>query len=156
MRTRENESTRTDIEPMSKSDCLLLLSSVRVGRLGVIADGYPLIFPVNYGLDGDVVVIRTHPGTKLTYAQDANVCFEADNIDYRTHTGWSVVIRGRGAILTPEDPDGVAVSTWEAAAVPWVPGPHEHWLRITPEEITGRRITPEEDAYWRYGTAAYM
>jgi nitroimidazol reductase NimA-like FMN-containing flavoprotein (pyridoxamine 5'-phosphate oxidase superfamily) len=32
--------------------CLDLLGRSTIGRLGVVLDGYPAIFPVNYALDG--------------------------------------------------------------------------------------------------------
>ena len=38
-----------------------MLAARQIGRLGVFLDQYPLIVPVNYSMDGDAVVIRTHP-----------------------------------------------------------------------------------------------
>lgn len=40
----------------------------------------PLISPVNYTLDGDVIIFRT-------------VAFEADDVDEAPGTGWNVLIR---------------------------------------------------------------
>jgi nitroimidazol reductase NimA-like FMN-containing flavoprotein (pyridoxamine 5'-phosphate oxidase superfamily) len=54
------------------------LRRLDIGRLGVNAEHYPLIVPVSYGLDRDVTVVRTHPGTTLTAARNANVSFEVD------------------------------------------------------------------------------
>jgi nitroimidazol reductase NimA-like FMN-containing flavoprotein (pyridoxamine 5'-phosphate oxidase superfamily) len=54
--TRETDATSTEI-PVD--ECYRLLRTQQVGRLGVNAEHYPLIFPVNYGMDGDTIVIRT-------------------------------------------------------------------------------------------------
>ena len=61
--TAEARSTR--FEPLDRVRCLQLLSEHNLGRLAVVISGQPLIFPVNYTLDGDAVVFRTDPGNKL-------------------------------------------------------------------------------------------
>jgi hypothetical protein len=27
---------------------------------------------------------------------------------------------------------------------PWTPGPHDHWMRLLPKEVTGRRIVLDQ------------
>jgi uncharacterized protein len=54
------------------------LAPQQIGRLGVNAEHYLLVFPVNYALDHGVIVIRTDAGTKLAAADHANVTFEVD------------------------------------------------------------------------------
>lgn len=49
----------TTIEPLSTDKCLRLLASQRIGRLAVADDNCVRIFPVNYLVDGDAVVIRS-------------------------------------------------------------------------------------------------
>ena len=61
-----DSGTASTLRQLSTEDCYRLLGSHQIGRLGVNADRYPLIFPVNYAMDGDVVVIRTNAGLKLT------------------------------------------------------------------------------------------
>ena len=68
-------------------ECYRLLGTHEIGRIGIVADHYPLILPVNYRLDGTTVVIRTHPGTILRSAEHANVTFEVDEIDRSTRSG---------------------------------------------------------------------
>lgn len=64
-----NESQQEPtLEELSTQDCYRLLASQQIGRLGVMGEHYPLIFPVNYALDDGVVVFRTNPGLKLTAA----------------------------------------------------------------------------------------
>jgi uncharacterized protein len=83
--------TASTLQQLSTEDCYRLLGTHQVGRLAVNAHPYPLIFPVNYAMDGDVVVIRTNAGLKLTAADHANVAFEVDDIDPIRRVGWSVL-----------------------------------------------------------------
>src|SRR3954451_18755334 len=94
------EDARQGLQDLGADECYRLLATQQIGRLGVNAEHYPLIFPVNYALDHDVIVVRTHPGTKLTAADHANVTFEVDEIDQRARTGWSVLVRGLAEEVT--------------------------------------------------------
>ena len=40
----------TQLTPLSRVECLNLLESNEVGRIAVIHDGAPVVFPVNYRL----------------------------------------------------------------------------------------------------------
>jgi nitroimidazol reductase NimA-like FMN-containing flavoprotein (pyridoxamine 5'-phosphate oxidase superfamily) len=132
------------LRELTAEECYLLLATQQVGRLGVNAEHYPLIFPVNYALDRGVVVIRTHPGTKLTAASHANVTFEVDQIDQLTRTGWSVLVRGLAEAVTAEHRAELIERTRASGVQPWAPGEHGHWLRLIPHAVTGRRIVPGE------------
>jgi nitroimidazol reductase NimA-like FMN-containing flavoprotein (pyridoxamine 5'-phosphate oxidase superfamily) len=96
----------TDAEPalqeLSHEACLELLATQEIGRLGVNAEHYPMIFPVNYALDQATVVFRTRPGTKLSATGHANVTFEVDQIDPVRRTGWSVLVCGSAEELTSD------------------------------------------------------
>jgi len=125
-------------------ECFRLLGTHEIGRLGVNAEHYPLIIPVNYGLDGTTIVIRTHPGTTLAAAEHANVTFEVDDIDRRTRGGWSVLVRGQAEEVGPEHRADLVARTHQAHVEPWAPGEHGHWLRLIPHHVTGRRLVPGE------------
>jgi uncharacterized protein len=133
-------------EWLTRSECLALLASESIGRLAVAQpDGPPLVFPVNYALDGDDIVFRTDPGTKLDGLRQAPVSFEVDAIDPIHHRGWSVLVRGVAYEALPADIEGVVVE-------PWAPGPKRHWVKVLTVEVTGRRIVlgpyrPEPRAY---------
>ena len=75
------------VSVLSSQECYALLATRQIGRLGVIAEHYPLITPVNYALDREVIIFRSRPGTKLLAADHGNVTFEADDIDDRTRSG---------------------------------------------------------------------
>ena len=80
---------------LSQEECLRRIRTARVGRVAFVENGEPVILPVNHGLDGDSVIFRTAPGSKLTAAEDeVPVAFEVDAFDADRRTGWSVVIRG--------------------------------------------------------------
>ncbi len=134
----------SDLRQLSTVDCYRLLGSHSIGRLGVNAEGYPLIFPVNYAMDGDVVVFRTNAGLKLTAADHANVAFEVDDIDPIRRTGWSVLVRGLAEEITSEHRDDLVERTRAAGVEPWAPGDRGHWVRIIPHLVTGRTIVPGE------------
>jgi nitroimidazol reductase NimA-like FMN-containing flavoprotein (pyridoxamine 5'-phosphate oxidase superfamily) len=135
--TQTSEGALVDI---SAIECLALLKTQQVGRLGVNAEHYPLIFCVNYGLDGDVVVIRVHPGMMLTNADHANVTFEVDQIDPYSRTGWSVLVRGLAERVTDHHRQELVERTKTAGMEPWAPGEHGEWIRLIPHRVTGRRI----------------
>ena len=63
----------TSVQTLTDSQCRGLLSQSQFGRLGVLLDGYPQIFPVNYALDGEAIAFRTSAGSKLEAARQHNV-----------------------------------------------------------------------------------
>jgi nitroimidazol reductase NimA-like FMN-containing flavoprotein (pyridoxamine 5'-phosphate oxidase superfamily) len=64
-----------NLDAVSEDECYNLLAGHNWGRLGVVADGQPLIFPVNYSLGDRVIAFRTAPGTKLMRAENQRVAF---------------------------------------------------------------------------------
>lgn len=126
------------VEHLAEAECLALLATRPVGRLGVIVDGAPEIFPVNFLLEGNRILFRTDPGNKLHgIERTPSVCFEADDLDESDETGWSVLVKGRAAELV--DPLEVEQAA-DLALHLWTFGDQSRWIRITPAEITGRRI----------------
>lgn len=130
------------LQTLSAEECYRLLGSQQIGRLGVIAEHYPLIFPVNYALDRQVIVLRMDKGTKLAAADHANVTFEVDQIDQRDRTGWSVLVRGLAEEVTTGHRAELIERTRAAGTDPWAPGEHGHWMRLIPQGMSGRRIVP--------------
>ena len=79
--------SRTGIEILERDECLDLLRADEIGRLAVLSGTGPVIFPVNYALDGEAVVFRTAPGTKLDSGPRSPACFEIDAFDRATKSG---------------------------------------------------------------------
>ena len=73
----EREITH-ELEELSESECLRLLRRHSLGRIALVVDEKPQIFPINYALQDRIIVFRTAPGTKLSYAPSSNVAFEID------------------------------------------------------------------------------
>jgi nitroimidazol reductase NimA-like FMN-containing flavoprotein (pyridoxamine 5'-phosphate oxidase superfamily) len=138
------DTATATMQELPADECYRLLALHEVGRLGVNAEHYPLIIPVNYGLDGPTIVIRTHPGTTLAAASHANVAFEVDEIDRRTRSGWSVLVRAHAEEVTGAHSPELVGRTHAAGTQPWAPGEHGAWLRLIVHHITGRRIVPGE------------
>jgi uncharacterized protein len=125
-------------------ECYRLLATHEIGRIGVNAEHYPLVLPVNYGLDGTTLVIRTRPGTILRAAEHANVTFEVDEIDRETRSGWSVLVRGQAEEVGAEHRAELVARTHRTGVQPWAPGEHGSWLRLIAHDVSGRRIVPGE------------
>lgn len=131
---------RTGIERLGKDECLDLLRGQQVGRLAVVSHGRPLIFPVNYAMDGESVVFRTAPGSKFDGAvREMAVSFEIDELDVDRREGWSVVVAGRAEEVVSESH---RTRLGHLPLRPWAAGEKDHWLAITSTSITGRRVTP--------------
>jgi len=126
------------LEALEVPECLELLATEEVGRLGVVEGGRPEIFPINFVVDGNGILFRTATGTKLDAALGGAVAFEVDHLDRATRSGWSVVIHGRAALYTRFDS-----AAMQHADRLWWASPKEHLVRITPEVISGRRLRPD-------------
>ncbi len=127
------------IEALSADACLRLLESANVGRLAFAIGGRPEIFPVNYSLDADVILIRTAAGTKLRHAPHRRVAFEVDGVDSAAGLAWSVVVKGLLEDITSRD-DPFSIARRTVHVSPMAPGERRHSLAIYPAEITGRRF----------------
>jgi uncharacterized protein len=136
-------------QELSKSECFALLAQERLGRVAVIDDRGPVVFPVNFVLDRHMVVFRTDEGTKLDAAcRGSRVAFEIDGTDAAARTGWSVLIRGEAIEVT--DPAELA-RLRGLSLDPWAPGAKAHYVRILPAKLTGRRILASAPASDRGG-----
>jgi nitroimidazol reductase NimA-like FMN-containing flavoprotein (pyridoxamine 5'-phosphate oxidase superfamily) len=132
-------SQLTAIENLSTDDCLSLLASLRIGRLAVAADEGVRIFPVNYLVDGDSIVIRSEVQTLVRFAPLQRVEFEVDDIDSEGGTGWAVVTDGTAQLLT--DALDTASEHARSLTLPdWSHLRRPEWLRIVLTRIVGVRL----------------
>ena len=126
------------LEYLKTHECLELLATKELGRVGFSVEDRPVILPVNYRIIANAVVFRTDPGAKLTTALTRSVvAFEVDDVASDERSGWSVLVVGRATELTDEP------SLQEARQLkvsPWVPGSREHFVVIGAEEVSGRRF----------------
>ena len=124
---------------LTAEECLSLLGTSTVGRIGVVTPGGPMIFPVNYTVSEDNIVFRTLPyGVIANNAHDADVAFEVDSLDPAMQEGWSVLVTGRSRRI--EDPDEVRVIRQELDPQPWADGERHLYFRIAWNDLTGRQL----------------
>jgi nitroimidazol reductase NimA-like FMN-containing flavoprotein (pyridoxamine 5'-phosphate oxidase superfamily) len=134
-----------NLDAISEDECYDLLARHNLGRIGVVADGQPLIFPVDYSLGDRVIAFRTAPGTKLMRAENQRVAFEIDGYDPATETWWSVLVQGTAYEIT-EAVDRQSMLARRLPVWPLAPGQREHWVGIHPTEVSGRRFHPATPA----------
>jgi nitroimidazol reductase NimA-like FMN-containing flavoprotein (pyridoxamine 5'-phosphate oxidase superfamily) len=132
---------------LDEGACWELLRGVELGRLAVVIDGRPEIFPVNHVVDHGTIVFRSAGGIKVdaTIGHGA-VAFEVDGYDVNKGEAWSVVVKGHGEEI--RDVDEVV----DASTLPLSPmqaSPKHRFIRITPEKVTGRRFPVVDPAVWR-------
>jgi nitroimidazol reductase NimA-like FMN-containing flavoprotein (pyridoxamine 5'-phosphate oxidase superfamily) len=117
---------------------LLKTHRPRLGRLAFVDAGWPVVFPMNYVADGNLLYFRTAPGSKLLAAlRMQQVTFQVDHVDEVWEEGWSVLAFGRLRMLTDDD-EIAKVSRWPLR--PWAPGDRPHYLRLDVASFTGRRL----------------
>lgn len=128
------------LDEINPEECWPLLATQPVGRVAIIVGHYPLVFPVNFAVDGHDILYRTGVGAKLHSVHRSNVTFEVDEIDPLSRTGWSVMVKGVAQELAIERNPEAASQAKLAGATPWAPGRHDHLIRIVPDQVSGRRI----------------
>ncbi len=124
---------------LTETDCLALLQSGDVARIAFAFEGRVEIFPINYCMEGRIIVFRTGPGTKLAAVPKTALAVEIDSWDPRAGIGWSVVARGRAEEITSSPGRAAEHLRWMPVH-PAAPGDRFHWIGIKPSEITGRRF----------------
>ena len=139
----------TAVTELSTSDCELLLSLYDIGRIAVIEDGYPLVFPINYKVvmvDARLVLaIRTRADNVIDHP-GRSVCFEIDGVDAGHDGGWSVLVRG---VLVEASPDP------DLDPNPIVDQDRDAWRIIVPTHISGRRVYSRTER-WSFHPAGYL
>lgn len=130
---------------LTPDECWQQLGKETLGRIAVSAAGVVDIFPVNYVVDGHTLLFRTAPGTKLLeLAINDRVAFEVDG--HTDDQAWSIVVKGRAERVERQSEIDAAD---ELGLEPWIPTLKYRWVRIHPDEVTGRSFTrsPEPARY---------
>ena len=131
--TRQGHS---ELRELSEDECWRLLARKDIGRLAVSVNNDPEIFPVNYRIDDETVVLKTAAGLKLAAALfGRGVAFEVDDLDEVKRSGWSVVVHGQATEI--EDMDEL-LDADRLLVDPWAAGKRNRYVRIVPTRVTGR------------------
>jgi|SRR5699024_2309093 len=125
---------------LSREESIDFLSDQTFGRLAVVVNGLPEIFPINFALHaaGDEVVayIRTSPGTKLLAATiGLPVALEIDEVE--ESSAKSAIIYGNGRAVSQryelDRVESLGLTAWIADWKPEV-------IAIDVDRISGRRF----------------
>jgi nitroimidazol reductase NimA-like FMN-containing flavoprotein (pyridoxamine 5'-phosphate oxidase superfamily) len=135
------EIDRNGLEVLDRTQCLDLLRSAHVGRVGLSSGALPLVVPVDFAVVGDRIVLHTARGTLLDLAtRDTVVAFEADDIDRHDRTGWSVVVTG----LAVDVPASHVPAHDRDRLATWASGTDGRFVGITTHVVSGRRTRAGE------------
>ncbi|MEV8250372.1 pyridoxamine 5'-phosphate oxidase family protein [Microbacterium sp. NPDC076768] len=144
-------SAHTDpVDTLTAEQSWERLRSQELGRLITHVGERIDVFPVNYVVDGEGILLRTAPGTKLfELTVNSDVLFEVD--DHTDTDAWSVIVRGH-AIALESDAD---VQRADAAGLrPWIPTLKRVYVRIAPASVSGRAFhrsaEPDRDGPQEY------
>ncbi|MCB1013681.1 MAG: pyridoxamine 5'-phosphate oxidase family protein [Acidimicrobiales bacterium] len=130
-------------EPLSRAQCLHLLATAKVGRVGLTAGALPVIVPVDYRLWRDRVVFRTAEGSRLhTATTDSVVAFEVDALAGDAPWGWSVVVTGVARDVS-ELVDAADAARAELGFAPggwWSNRRRDRFLAVPTDVVAGCRL----------------
>ncbi|WP_037040230.1 pyridoxamine 5'-phosphate oxidase family protein [Pseudonocardia halophobica] len=132
--------TEIALAALSPDECraLLVTHRPRLGRLAFVAGDWPLVLPVNFAVDGDVVYFRSAAGSKVAAAARCErVTFQVDHVDEVWEEGWSLLAFGRLRVV--EDPAELGRAR-QLPLRPWASGDRPYFLRLDVVSLTGRRI----------------
>lgn len=133
-----DKAARGQLVDLPADECWQLLTTTPVGRIAWTTSTGPVVVPVNFAVDGHSIKIRTAAYSSMVQKADVErVAFQVDRIDEATHTGWSVLARGRAEVRYGEPED-------ESGPEPWPRGPRSATVVIDVDEITGRWLNPGE------------
>jgi uncharacterized protein len=134
------EVDRNGLEVLGTDDCLRMLATATIGRVGLSSAALPTVLPVNFRLVGDRILFRTGRGSKLEAAtRNAVVAFEVDDFDPIEHTGWSVVVVGVARAVS--DAEAAEIDARDRVRLArWVPGPDDRMVAVSCELVSGRRL----------------
>jgi uncharacterized protein len=126
------------LEQLSRAECMRLMGSVPVGRIIYTRQAMPAVELVNFALvDGDIVIRTSAAGNLAAATRGAVVAFEAGSVDPAGNAGWSVTVVGQARAVT----DGTEIRSLERIALAsWVPGERDHFIRVSPTIVNGRRV----------------
>ena len=133
------------LEELTEAESLHLIEQAEIGRIGFSGRYGPIVVPVNYKVVDGTVVFRTAVGSSLgedlrtgIAHAEYKVAFEIDALNPAERTGWSVLIQGAAHHVDDEQERAIVE---QAGIEPWAGGEREHFVRIKPTLISGRRIS---------------
>lgn len=120
------------LSELTSDECWDLIRARPVGRVAWSGPEGITVLPINFVVERNMIVLRTTPYSELAqHADDLEIAFEVDQIDEESHTGWSVLARGRCHRADVSPPSRPEV---------WVDGMRVLSLKIHVRSVSGRRV----------------
>ena len=140
----DQATTHAVLEQLDESECLRLIAVGGIGRIAYTGKYDLTVLPVNYKLHDGAILFRTSADSltsdELRTGQarsEYRVAFEVDDFGHETRDGWSVLVQGPAHHLDDEAERADALG---AGVEAWPGGEHDHFIKISPMRVTGRRI----------------
>lgn len=137
-----------DLIVLTDDECWELLAGHDFGRIAIVHDGFPEVFPINYQVPDDPsdrrIVFHTRPDNVID-RHGATMCLQIDGRDIASG-GWTVLARGHLAVGGPWHDDDDDRSK---------PVGHDTRRSIVVTSVSGRRLlsTPLR---WAFSLDAYL
>jgi transcriptional regulator with XRE-family HTH domain len=132
------------LNKLTAAECRMLIAPGGIGRIAFCTVSGPVVLPVNFTVLGGSVVVRTSEGSVIEAHGDDRAAFEVDHVDEVLCQGWSVLLLGQAhRVLQPGELRHVREA---AVAGPWPDGERDVYVRIVPDQVSGRRIMPASRA----------
>jgi nitroimidazol reductase NimA-like FMN-containing flavoprotein (pyridoxamine 5'-phosphate oxidase superfamily) len=136
--------THAVLEQLDEAECLRLIAAGGIGRIAYTGKYDLTVLPVNYKLHDGAILFRTSADS-LTADElrtglggsEYRVAFEVDDFSRATRDGWSVLVQGPAHHL---DDEAERTDALAAGVEAWPGGEHDHFIKISPMRVTGRRI----------------
>jgi nitroimidazol reductase NimA-like FMN-containing flavoprotein (pyridoxamine 5'-phosphate oxidase superfamily) len=129
---------RNGLEVLDRTECLRLMSTQILGRIGVTVDALPVVLPVNFQVFDGELIIQTERDTRLAEAtHNTVVAFEVDNAETGGTGSWSVTLTGIATEIA--DPEVIA----QLRRLPftrWVRNDNDRYVGISLDIVSGRRV----------------
>jgi transcriptional regulator with XRE-family HTH domain len=127
------------LHDLTAAQCQVLIAAGGVGRFLFVQEGRgPVAIPVNFKMDGADVIFRTSgSSTAAEGIGQKPVSFDVDHLDDALGEGWSVLLTGTASVVTGAAETG---SVEALDITPWADGDRDVYVRLSPSQVTGRRI----------------
>ncbi len=134
-----------DDHELTREESWALLASAPFGRVVFSSGALPAVLTVNHVVDGAGLVVRTSTTGSLATSVDGSVvAYQADDVDVRRRTGWSVTVVGTARVV--RDPlERARLATLPLH--PWVAGERDAFVVVEVGIVTGRRIGGAEPVH---------
>jgi len=128
---------RSGLKILDRQECLRLLATANLGRVGITVGALPVIAPVHFGLVRDRIAFRAGIGTTLGAAtRNAVVAFEVDHVDLPAGEGWSVAVTGMAREATLDELTDLA----DVRIPRWTEWGGDRFIVVSTDIVSGRRM----------------